>query len=426
VTDPLAAIADALAARRQALLARWRAAADADPELTTASALSRAQFYDHIPEVLDAFARRLQARRPGERADAAREERSGAEGHGLVRWQQGYRQRELMREWRHFHLVLVDELEMLAAERPDIGAAAFARARRELSVLAADGVCDSATQYARLQQVEAAGRLADLEAALGTLERLQSERAEILREAAHDLRGSLGVMQQATMTLRIDPDSLPAQAGTIELLERGVTSMHALLNDLISLARLEAGHEQRSIEPCDAAAILRDLCAEMAPLASARALAIVTDGPATLPIAGDPTKLRRIAQNLLLNALKYTQRGGVVVTWAEAPGDAPRWMLSVQDTGPGLAADAAPIAQALKSATEEAVAVEARTAPAAHAETEPAELLSSLSGPSPEPSGEGIGLAIVKRLCELLDAALELHAEPGKGTTFRIFFPRKY
>lgn len=426
MTDPLAPIADALAARRQALLARWRAAADADTELTTASALSLAQFYDHIPEVLDAFARRLQARRPGERADAARDERNGAEGHGLVRWQQGYRQRELMREWRHLHLVLVDELETLAAEQPEIGAAAFARARRELAVLAADGACDSATQYARLQQIEAAGRLADLEAALGSLERLQTERAEILREAAHDLRGSLGVMHQATMTLRIDPASPPAQAGTIELLERGVASMQALLNDLISLARLEAGHEQRSIESCDAAAILRDLCAAMTPLARARALAIVTDGPASLPVAGDPTKLRRIAQNLLLNALKYTQRGGVVVAWAEAPGDSPRWMLSIQDTGPGLAREAAPIAQALKSATEEAQAVEARAAPAAQAAVEPAALLSSLSGPAPESPGEGIGLAIVKRLCELLDATLELHAEPGKGTTFRIFFPREY
>jgi signal transduction histidine kinase len=117
----------------------------------------------------------------------------------------------------------------------------------------------------------------------------------------------------------------------------------------------------------------------------------------------------------------------VVLTWGETPGEAPRWMLSVQDTGPGLAArDAAPIAHALKSATQEAQAVEERVAPAADAAAEPPTLLSSLSGPAPEPPGEGIGLAIVKRLCELLDATLELHAEPGKGTTFRIVFPREY
>jgi signal transduction histidine kinase len=46
--------------------------------------------------------------------------------------------------------------------------------------------------------------------------------------------------------------------------------------------------------------------------------------------------------------------------------------------------------------------------------------------PTPAPSGEGIGLSIVKRLCELLDAGLELVTEPGKGTTFRVTFPRRY
>jgi signal transduction histidine kinase len=344
-----------------------------------------------------------------------------------VRWQQGYQQRELMREWRHLHLVLVEDLEALARARPELDAEAFARARRELAVLAADGVCDSATQYARLQQVEAAGRLADLESALGTLERLQSERAEMLREAAHDLRGSLGVVHHAAAALKLDPAAPPAQLGKLDLLERGVAAMQVLLNDLISLARLEAGHERRQIETCDAAALLRDLCTALEPLARARGLALVSDGPARLAVATDPAKLRRIAQNLLLNALKYTRRGGVVLVWDEVPGDAPRWTLSVQDTGPGLAArNAAPIAHALKSATEEAQAVEERVAPAAAAAAEPPTLLSALSEPAPEPPGEGIGLAIVKRLCELLDAALELHAEPGKGTTFRIFFPRGY
>jgi signal transduction histidine kinase len=54
-------------------------------------------------------------------------------------------------------------------------------------------------------------------------------------------------------------------------------------------------------------------------------------------------------------------------------------------------------------------------------------MLSALSAPSPaEPPGEGIGLAIVKRLCELLDATLELYTEPGKGSTFRVYFPQKY
>jgi signal transduction histidine kinase len=102
-------------------------------------------------------------------------------------------------------------------------------------------------------------------------------------------------------------------------------------------------------------------------------------------------------------------------------------MLCVQDTGPGLAArDGRPIANALKTATDEAQAVGERAAPGSAA-ADPPPMLSALSAPSPaEPPGEGIGLAIVKRLCELLDATLELYTEPGKGSTFRVYFPQKY
>jgi len=86
--EQIDAVAAHLAARREALLQRWREAADADPELTTASALSREQFFDHIPEVLDAFERMLRARYREERAEAAEDQREGAAGHGMHRWQQ--------------------------------------------------------------------------------------------------------------------------------------------------------------------------------------------------------------------------------------------------------------------------------------------------------------------------------------------------
>src|SRR5262245_14965380 len=81
--DQLCAIAAALASRRDAILLRWREAADADAELTTASALSRAQFHDHIPEVLDAFERRLRAQHRDDEEEAAGDAREGADGAGL-------------------------------------------------------------------------------------------------------------------------------------------------------------------------------------------------------------------------------------------------------------------------------------------------------------------------------------------------------
>jgi signal transduction histidine kinase len=429
--EQIDAVATHLAARREVLLQRWREAADADPELTSASALSRAQFFDHIPEVLDAFERTLRARYREERAEAAVDQREGAAGHGMHRWQQGYLQREAMREWRHLHLCLVDELEAFSVAHPETVTEAMAAARRALAQLCSDGVCESADQYQLLQRSEAAARVRDLTQALEALETLEARRAESVRRAALDLRGSLDAMENATVALDGQTADDDARARSLATLQHGVASMTALLNDLISLARLEAGHERRTDEPFDAAVLLGELCMATQALAAEHGLALVAEGPATLAVEGDRVKTYRIAQNLIVNALKSTERGGVRVTWERDSSDPGwRWVLSVQDTGPGLQArSSAPLARALKAATDDAQAVgeKAESDGEPSAEAEPAPLLRSQSGrrAEDEPAGEGIGLAIVKRLCELLDASLELHTEAGKGTTFRVLFPRQ-
>jgi signal transduction histidine kinase len=136
-----------------------------------------------------------------------------------------------------------------------------------------------------------------------------------------------------------------------------------------------------------------------------------------------------------LNALKVTEHGGVRLLWEErtVPG-VQQWMLCVQDTGPGFQrhSAAAPLEEALREATAEAHEVEARAESSGDAGTgsDPAPTLKSQSNSSNANSagtaGEGIGLSIVKRLCELLDATLELETAPGAGTTFRVVLPRTY
>jgi signal transduction histidine kinase len=153
------------------------------------------------------------------------------------------------------------------------------------------------------------------------------------------------------------------------------------------------------------------------------------DGPSALQVEGDKPKVLRILQNLLLNAVKYTQHGGVSVTWGVDKGrDTDRWTFSVQDTGPGIdEAHAAPLAQEIHNATE--VANDARAASTdrrrdmAAAATLPSQ---SEAAPQEQQPGEGVGLSIVKRLCELLDAGLELETSPGQGSTFRVILPRSY
>src|ERR1700736_5014119 len=118
IKSELAAPAQHLSARRSGVMRSWQRAVELDPELTTSSSLSRAQFNDHIPQVLDAFERRLQAENPAEKEDAFADQKKSAAEHGLHRWQQGYNQRETIREWGHLHYCVLTELEAYGRAYP--------------------------------------------------------------------------------------------------------------------------------------------------------------------------------------------------------------------------------------------------------------------------------------------------------------------
>jgi signal transduction histidine kinase len=424
-------LATFLAGRRDAILANWRRSVDADPELTTASTITRAQFVDHIPAVLDAFEWRLSAQHSADLARAREEQMQSAAEHGLHRWQQGYDQPETMREWGHLHLCLLQELETFQTQHAgsDTG---LRIARRELVRLCSEGVCASATRYVQLQQAEAASRVRDLESALEQLQALEQERAQAWREAAHDLRGRAHAIASASAVLT--RDGVPEQYRTrfSEMLRLGVQSLNKLLGDLMDQARLEAGHERRQIAHFDVAEVLKDFCDMTRPIAAEKGLFLVAKGTTPLMIDGDQGKIQRIAQNLVLNALKVTQQGGVKVTW-EANEDQrrPQWILCIQDTGPGFKrGSATPLERVLKRATDEAHEVEQANVPPSQAnpQADSAPTLPSQTKTSQArvPAGEGIGLSIVKRLCEMLDASLELESFEGEGTTFRMIFPRRY
>jgi len=420
-------LAGHLTHRREQILSAWHQALDADVEVTAHSNLSRAQFNDHIPAVLEGFERRLCVAGSDDEEQVRAQENANAAEHGLLRWQQGFDQRETMREWGHLQLCLLREIEQYAAAQPQVEQHVMAMARRALACLCSDGLIESAARYQRLQQAEAAARLRDLEHAFNELQLLERDRAEGWRQAAHDLRGSVGIISNASAVLGREV-SEPQRKQFSQILQRGVSSLHTLLSDLIDVARLEAGHERRRISEFDAAHTLRALCETMRETAGERSLFLLAQGADSLPVAGDQAKVIRIAQNLLLNAFKATQQGGVRVLWE---GRERQWTMCIQDTGPGFTrGSGAPLEQALKRATQESHAMEARAAAAGDAPAAPAPA-ATLPSQSAHPSlrslaGEGIGLSIVKRLCELLDATLELETSAGEGTTFRVSFPRSY
>lgn len=406
----------------------WREAADADPAQTTMSFLTRAQFNDHIPPLLDAFERKLRARPGGVRAAAADAAKTHEDvKHGLQRWQQGYRLGELMHEWGHLHLCLSQEVHAFVAAHPEIERDTLAAAHQELIGLISEGINESAGQYARMQQAEAAGRVRDLQQALAKGTEIDRRRVGLIRQAVHDLRSNVQSVGTAADVLG---DTTIAESERVELaklIQQGVESVSAMLGDLMALARLEAGQEKREIAPMDAAKALTDLCTANQPVAAERNLFLKTEGPAILNVEGDAGKLRRLVQNLLVNALKYTVEGGVTVSWGE---ENENWWVIVKDTGPGLmAGPSAPIVEGLKDATDSARETDEKAA--AELGEAPTVLPLPVGGSAVAPrhsqqAGEGIGLSIVKRLCELLDASLELTSSADAGTTFRVVFPRRY
>ncbi len=423
----LAALAAHLTRRREAILRAWRSEVALDPTLTTGAALPRAQLHDHIPALLEDFEQRLRQAQPGPN------HQGNAAAHGLHRWQQGFDLAEVARELGRLNECVVTEIDRYAAGLQSANPSPMTRARLLWAQIYSVAVSASTSQYFKLQQMEATSHVRELEQALLSLQELERQRASLWQQAAHDLRGNLGVVANVTAGLHAPTANETARGTFLRLLGRNVKSLHRLLDDVTSLARLQGGHEQRTVAPLDAGSLLTELGESLRPLAEERGLYLTVRGARPFKVHGDGVKLQRIAQNLLLNAIRYTHRGGVELNWGDSGAhDSERWMIQVRDSGPGIQpVTQSELANALEVATDNArqVTVDARTGTTSHAPDEQAGLADatathSTAGDTTQP-GEGIGLSIVKRLCDLLDATVNLDSE-ASGTTFRILLPRQY
>jgi signal transduction histidine kinase len=403
-------LATYLAARREAILANWRTTCEADSTLKTVASLSREEFNNKVPFMLNVLQQRLRGRQEEDQVDLLAAE------HGLHRWQKGYSLAELSAEMLHLSNLLLVELRLFWQTYPTTDCSLMSSVYEHFSKFANQINTASVGQYDKLQRISASSRVEVLEKALSELNQLGQQRSELLRHSSHDLRGSFGAIQGAASLLELSMDSEEDRKRMIEMLLRNLTNCRSLVTQLMDLARLEAGQEALTIQPIDAGQLLTDLVASYQPLAAEQGLLLKADGPISFPVDCDPVQLQRIIQNLVLNALKHTPSGYVSVSWTKE--NESRWIVSVQDSGLGLptATKVGSLPQLLAPSSESTAAYglanptadaqEAATTQAAH---------SAFAH-----KGEGIGLSIVKGLCELLRAQLEIESQPGVGTLFRI------
>ncbi|KAA6438308.1 PAS domain S-box protein [Dyadobacter flavalbus] len=236
--------------------------------------------------------------------------------------------------------------------------------------------------------------------AVAQLREALKERGELLRSASHDLRGQVGVIASAAQLLGMSGNEADNNV-LIQMIQRNTKQMTQLMSSLLDFARLEAAQEIIHISRFDVAGLLQELVHNTQPMADQQGLWLKAQGPDNMEVESDPVQIRRVAQNLLLNALKYTREGGVTITW-ERLTDVPGWYFTVADTGPGLSAR---LLARLKGEPEESM---------------PGEIaMVHKSG------GEGIGLAIVNRLCKLLGCQLLVESDPEQGTRFEIRLLKK-
>ena len=409
--------------RREAILANWsnRVEERDDSELIL---LTRAEFNDHIPAVLNALHAEL--RQPDDDADEA-VHRAGTE-HGAHRWQQGFDLLQVIRDWGDLHRELLREFEQFPAECDEMTAASMIVARDILAGVIHDGIAQSVKEYQRLQRIEAEGRASDIDRVLGG----RSPAAAIvydesLGEASRRMRGSLEIIRSAVAALT--QGSLEtAQLVLLDRIRSASGELTGMLSALRDLARLEAKLDERMIEPFDAAELLRETAASFE---TERDLRVEYAGPVSLAVRGDRPKIERIVRTIVLELLAGCSTGRIsLLARAEPPR---RWSLviEVHGTDASLAAAGVLAGEIEKITSESQVSGAAPPAIDASMEADASGVRSPIAQGHWDRAdvareSPGVCLAIVHRLCELLDATLEINTRAEPGSTFRVVLPRDY
>ncbi len=232
---------------------------------------------------------------------------------------------------------------------------------------------------------------AELIAARKEAERAHKANTAFLAAASHDLRQPVQALRLLNGALkRTVTDELAREM--IDSQQYSLDAMSNLLNSLLDISRLDSGTIEADIEEFPVRRLVDRLSAEFARQARQKRLVFVTEPNGTI-IRSDPNLLAEIIQNLVSNAIRYTEQGQVSLT-LRIVGD----MLSIDvcDTGIGIPGDQ--LDEIFKEFRQ-------------------------IERPGAASEGFGLGLAIVRRLADLLDHRIEVSSELGKGSCFSVIVP---
>jgi PAS domain S-box-containing protein len=224
---------------------------------------------------------------------------------------------------------------------------------------------------------------------------LERAKSEFLSSVSHELRTPLTSILGYAALLREDTEGVVDADDHIEVIERNAGRQLRLVEDLLSIARIQAGEFEVHRLPIDLAEVVRLGVEAMRPAAEEAGLRLELECEGPVRTLGDADRLHQVLANLLANAIKFTPRGGrIEVRLSSTPEEA---VLTVSDDGPGIQPeDRARLFERLFRGDD----------------------VKRL-----QVSGAGLGLAIARSIVEAHDGTIEVRTEPGEGATFELTLP---
>lgn len=233
-----------------------------------------------------------------------------------------------------------------------------------------------------------------------TAQEMSQTKSDLFAAISHDLRTPLNsIMGHADLLSMGIPETLgEGSLRHVERINKSAVHLLHLIDDLLTLVRLEAGREELSLVDVAVSDIVSDVSDVVELLARERGLEFSTSMPESrLVLHTDPSRVRQVLLNLIGNAIRYTERGSIRL---EAHADGETVRLSVIDTGVGIAAD-----------DLERMFEPFWQADSARRITE---------------GGTGLGLSVVRRLVALLGGRIQVESELGEGSTFMVILPIRH
>ncbi|XZE45113.1 sensor histidine kinase [Pirellulaceae bacterium SH467] len=230
-------------------------------------------------------------------------------------------------------------------------------------------------------------------------------KGEFLANMSHELRTPLNSILGFSDVLQGFETLTEKQRRYVSNIQNSGRNLLEMINDILDLAKVEAGKMQVRVTDFDLLVIVHSQCDLIRKMAEDKNIDLRVDsGRDSIPMSQDQGKVQQILTNLLSNAIKFTPEGGLITVHCEVKGDH-EVLISVADTGVGIAIE-----------DHEIIFEKFRQA----------KRVTGQDGLTREHSGTGLGLSIVRELCTLLGGDIGVSSQVGFGSTFKLKLPMRY